>query len=207
MSKYAQIDPAILEICRKVKISDYLKKRGVEVLRSGSRERCKCPLGTHRDSDPSCYIRTNADGSQMFKCFGCGVAGNIITIMAAMESVKKGAIIRNLAGSVGVSLAKFDEKAAKIEPLFTEADELFCEEHALLQDISQYGVRFMQEYCVIDAINKVSRLYEMIDEMAELGNTTGVNECYIKLRKLMKSYGVKECPESTEKNSTPNTQG
>lgn len=202
------MDPAIIEICRKIKITDYLKNRGVEVLKSGNRERCKCPLGTHRDSDPSCYIRMNPDGSQMFKCFGCGVAGNIITIMAAMENSKKGVIIKSLAGKVGVSLSAFDEKAAKIEPLLNETDELFCDEHELVQDIAQFAVKFMQENCCQDVVNKVSRLYEMVDELAELGDTHGVKRVYVQLKKLMKFYGAKEtkaCPESTETSSTPST--
>lgn len=205
--KYTKLDPAIVEICRKIKITDYLRSRGVEVLKSGQRERCKCPLGTHRDSDPSCYIRTNPDGSQMFKCFGCGVAGNIITIMAAMEGSKKGYIVKSLASKTGVSLASFDEKAAKIEPLTFELDDLFCDEHELVQEVSEYAVSFMHEHCTPDAVNKVGRLYELIDEMAETGDTEGLYSCYLRLKKLMRFYGEKEkaCPPSTETDSTTST--
>ena len=50
---------------------------GVELVRSGSRPKCRCPLNTHVDKTPSFVLFTD---SNRYKCFGCGEAGDIFTI-------------------------------------------------------------------------------------------------------------------------------
>lgn len=87
-------DPQITELCRRVKITDYLNNRGVQLFQRGNRWSCKCPLPTHDDHTPSCYIRTLPDGTELFKCFGCGAGGNIITLMASIENTLRGAIVK-----------------------------------------------------------------------------------------------------------------
>jgi len=110
------IDPQISEICRRIKITDYLAKRGVDFIRRGNRYCCKCPLPTHDDHSPSCYIRVMPDGAEVFKCFGCGESGNIITLLAAIDGESKGKIVkksplkrvsssRNLKQQPGLSLS------------------------------------------------------------------------------------------------------
>jgi DNA primase len=88
------IDPQISEICRKIKITDYLAKRGVELIRRGNRFCCCCPMPGHDDHSPSCYIRVMPDGAEVFKCFGCGESGNIITLIAALENESKSKVVK-----------------------------------------------------------------------------------------------------------------
>lgn len=90
------LDPQIAEICRVVRITDYLETKGVNLIKSGKRTRCLCPLPSHKDTDPSFYITTLGDGTQLFKCFGCHEAGNIITLMSKMEDESKGKIVKKL---------------------------------------------------------------------------------------------------------------
>lgn len=89
-----KIDPQITEICRRIKITSYLMSKGVELIQGGGRWRCVCPLPDHDDHDPSCYIRTLPDGTELFKCFGCGKGGSILTLIAEMEKVTKGSVLK-----------------------------------------------------------------------------------------------------------------
>jgi len=183
------LDPQISEMCRRVKISDYLKSKGVELLRAGNRLRCKCPLPTHQDVDPSCYIRTMPDGCELFKCFGCGASGNIITLMAAMEGQNKGQIVKKMSATLGIILnAKLD---IKVEPLPDEVDTIFCEEQDITKDIAQYAVEFLQHSPTQDAMNKVSRMYEMLDKMTRLGDAAGIEKYYRMLVKTIQDYRKK----------------
>lgn len=183
-----EIDPAIVEICRRTKVSDYLRNLGVEVLRSGKRERCCCPLGTHSDSDPSFYIKTLPDGVQIFKCFGCGMAGNVITIMSLMEKVQKGIVIKRLSASTGIALAKFDITAIKMEPLPIEAAMAFCDEDEIMQNVARIAVQFLSANQTQDAVNKVSRLYEMLDMKAELGEAEEMRKYFEMLVETIREY-------------------
>lgn len=183
------LDPQIAEVCRRIKITDYLRSKGHELLKSGSRMRCKCPLPTHKDFDPSCYIRTMPDGAELFKCFGCGASGNIITLMAAIEGQNKGQIIKRISAQAGIVLnGKMD---IKLEPLSDEIDTIFCEEQDITKDIAQYAVEFMRLNPTPDALNKISRVYEMLDKMTRLGDTAGIEKYYFMLVKIIQEYRKK----------------
>lgn len=83
------LNPQISEICRKIKITDYLSKRGVDVIKRGNRFCCKCPMPDHDDHDPSCYIRTMPDGAEVFKCFGClHPKQEVLTVNGMVKSVE-----------------------------------------------------------------------------------------------------------------------
>jgi DNA primase len=185
---FQPIDPAITEICRKIRIIDYLKDRGVELKKSGRNMKCCCPLPDHADDDtPSFNIRTMPDGVEMFKCFGCGKAGNILTLMHLMTGEKPRTIRERLAAMTGVSLLHFND-FAKTEPLNAEILEIFCEEDEISVQISQIALAFMQANCTRDAINKVSRLYEAVDKMADLGDAKALKACYNKLGETIRRY-------------------
>lgn len=182
------MDQSISEICIRVKISDYLMEKGHEVIRSGRRIRCKCPLGTHRDSDPSFYITTMPDGAEVFKCFGCDKSGNIITIMHLLgKGEKKGDIVRRLAASAGVKLGKFND-GVRTEPHPHDIMALFCDEDDVSATISHIALLFMHTHKSTDAINKVSRLYEMLDELSDRGDLRGIAEVREKLYAVIREY-------------------
>lgn len=129
------------------------------------------------------------DGAELFKCFGCGASGNIITLMAAMEGEKKGLLVKRLASQAGVILSgKMD---IRVEPLPDEVDTIFCEEQDVTKDIAMYAVEFMQLNPTPDAINKISRVYEMLDKMTRLGDAAGIETYYFMLVKTIKEYRKK----------------
>ena len=128
-----------------------------------------------------------SDGVEMFKCFGCGKAGNILTLMRLMTGEKPRTIRERLASMTGVSLLHFNE-SAKTEPLNSEVLDIFCEEDEISLHIGQVALSFMQANCTRDAINKVSRLYEAVDRMAELGNAKALKACYNSLGETIRRY-------------------
>lgn len=163
-----KLDPQIAEICRKVKITDYLASKGVELIHGGNRWRCKCPLPGHDDHDPSFYIRTMPDGAELFRCFGCGRGGSVLTLIAEMEKTGKGIVIKRLAAQVGMVLSKFDP-GIMTEPLAEDIDHVFCEEQNILTNIARSAIKFMRSNPTEDAVNKISRMYEMLDKMTKMG--------------------------------------
>ena len=181
------LDPKITEICRQSKVSLYLKSRGVEVLQSGIRQRCKCPLGIHPDRDPSFYIWTLPDGTELFKCFGCNTAGNIITIMSILEKQTKGKVVRDLSSKLGISLGKFDF-SIPMEPQADEVDELMCDEQDITMQIGGVVVPFLQTHPTPDAIHKISRMYQQLEKMMYMGNTEGVYRYRDMLYKAIEEY-------------------
>lgn len=48
-----------------------------------------CILPTHRDSNPSAHIYVTDDGTQIFKCFGCGQARTIVSITEQLAKCKR----------------------------------------------------------------------------------------------------------------------
>jgi DNA primase len=167
-----QLDPKITEMCKAVRISDYLKNKGVEVTTSGSRWKCKCPLGTHADHDPSFYIRTMPDGADMLKCFGCGKAGNIITLMSIMDKKTKGQTVKDLSSQLGITLGKFDF-TAQLDPMPDEVDETFCDEQQIMYEVGKIVVPFLQTHQTPDVINKITRLYKQLEQMVFVANIEG----------------------------------
>ena len=169
------LDPQISELCRRVRIIDYLQARGIEVIRSGNRWRCICPLPDHEDHDPSFYIRTTHDGAEIFHCFGCSKSGNILTLMAAMENQKIGQIIKKISTQAGIIIGKFDP-SARFEPLPEEVLEMFCDEQEYSAQIAQIAVEFLKDNPSEDAVNKISRMYEMLDKMSKEGDMEGIRK-------------------------------
>jgi putative DNA primase/helicase len=67
-----------------------LKKQGKEYVG-------QCPF--HNDSDPSLTIYRGRDAVQRYRCFPCGVGGDVIDFMAAIEGVDAAEACRRLEGN------------------------------------------------------------------------------------------------------------
>jgi DNA primase len=182
-----KIDPQVAEICRRVKITDYLINKGVQLIRRGNRSCCRCPLPDHDDHDPSFYIFSLPDGTELFKCFGCGRVGNILSIMSAIDNENKGSILKKLSAQAGITLSKI-EISAKLEPRPDEVEEIFCDEQDAATGIAQISVPFMQENPTEDVINKVSRMYEMIDHFVRLGDIKEIERYQMLLADIIDDY-------------------
>ena len=185
------IDPVIAEICRRNTITDYLHAKGIDLVKAGKRFKCKCPIPSHtKDDTPSFYVWTAPDGTEMFTCFGrCGTSGNIITLMRLMENEKNGGRgVKMLADKSGMSLKNFKFETRIAEPLPNEIMEFFCEDDKLTIEIAEWAIAFMKVNNTADAVNKVSRLYERIDRMTDIGDEKGLQEVYADLRRTVSEY-------------------
>lgn len=73
----------------------------VKLKRSGSSYMGLCPF--HNEKSPSFSV---SPARQMYKCFGCGVAGNVITFVMEYENYSFPEAVRYLAGRTGVELTQ-----------------------------------------------------------------------------------------------------
>ncbi len=80
----------------------------VSLKKSGSSFKGLCPF--HDENTPSFYV-TPSKG--IFKCFGCGVGGNVISFMMEIEGWSFPEAVRQLAERNGVEIPEEDPEAAK----------------------------------------------------------------------------------------------
>lgn len=76
----------------------------------------------------------------------------------------------------------------RLEPLPDEVLEIFCDEQDIGSDIAQITVAFMQCHPTEDIVNKISRMYEMIDKMTFLGDLEGIKRVEDVLVQTIKEY-------------------
>jgi DNA primase len=79
-----------------------LKKAGTNSLKG------LCPF--HQEKTPSFHVNT---GQQFFKCFGCGVAGNVFGFVSRMENVPFPEAVKRLAEKAHITLADSDTPEAQ----------------------------------------------------------------------------------------------
>jgi hypothetical protein len=179
------MNAAISELCVRSKITEYLTTKGIRLIKSGAKWKCACPL--HNERDPSMYIRTMPDGAEVFHCFGCGKSGNIITLISELENIKKGSVIRNLANKLNLTIGKYDV-GEKCEPLRDEVLEFFCEEDERMTEISDWVLPFLKAHASEDSVNKVSRVYDKMDKLADVGNTEELEAIVGEMFKIITTY-------------------
>lgn len=134
----------VISVCDIVDvISEYvsLKKRGRNFIGL-------CPF--HREKSPSFCV--SAD-KQIFKCFGCGVGGNVIAFIMKIENLEFWESVEFLAERAHIDLSKFIvkdfTKKEKINADVVSKDVMF----KILKDIAVYYNK-----CLSDTIKKESTL-------------------------------------------------
>jgi DNA primase len=171
------------------RISDFLAERGIKVEKVGSRMRCLCPL--HGDSNPSFYIGQFPDGADYFKCFGCDISGNLITLISLLNGTTSKKVVKDLCDKHGIKL----EYGTKVvtEPLPYEIVAAFCEEDLLASDISTLARNYLRSrHGCADAVNKVSRLYLRLDKLNAEGDMRGMTTLMGKLKELLAKEGQRK---------------
>lgn len=177
------------EICRRVRISDYLEARGVKLAKAGNRLRCLCPLPDHKDTEPSFYVTERPDGVQWFKCFGCGVGGSLFKLVSEMEKCSMGSVIGRMARSCGVELDGRRSESFVPEPTPDEVTEAFCTEDREAHIMSAYALSLMNAHGASeDVVSKVSKVYEYLDRLVEMGDEEALYKASERLRRIMMEY-------------------
>lgn len=88
--------------------------------RSGRNFLGLCPF--HKEKTPSFSVSPD---KQIFRCFGCGVGGDVISFMCKIENVNYRESIEMLAEKAGIALPTNDnEKEAKLEMLKQKVYEI-----------------------------------------------------------------------------------
>jgi DNA primase len=87
----------------KIDILTYLENLGVTFRQSGTSWIAKCPV--HNENTPSFHVKP---ANQTFHCFGCGISGDIFSLVQAMDNLQFPGAVQMLAEDAGIEL-KVDE--------------------------------------------------------------------------------------------------
>jgi len=114
----------IEEIQSKIDIVDLVSMYVPDLKKAGANFRAKCPF--HTEKTPSFMVSPQL---QIFKCFGCGKAGNIFKFIEEIEKVDFKESLQILAKIAGVDLQQYsfnkkDEKKEKEKQSLLEANAL-----------------------------------------------------------------------------------
>lgn len=91
----------IEEIKRKIDIVDFISGY-LTVKKAGANFRSLCPF--HHEKSPSMMISPE---KQIFKCFGCGAGGDVLSFVMQMENLEFREALEMLASRAGVKLEKY----------------------------------------------------------------------------------------------------
>ncbi len=135
------------EIKQKANIVSVVQER-VKLARSGRNFKAVCPF--HNERTPSFMVSPEL---QIYKCFGCGKAGDVFDFLREYEGMEFPEALQHLAGRVGVTLQPFTkdrtyqrkEKLREIMHIASEYYSYVLTEHVVgkkaLRYLTQRGIR------------------------------------------------------------------
>ena len=88
------------EIKRRVTLRSVMERDGIVIRRSGSAHVACCPV--HQERTPSFHLHEK-EGGDWFKCFGCGISGDIFEYMKVAHGLEFRDAVTSLAGMAGLS--------------------------------------------------------------------------------------------------------
>lgn len=86
--------------------------RHVPLKRSGRHYKALCPF--HPDKEPSFYVNPER---QLFKCFGCGAAGDIIAFVMKIDGLTFVDAVKELARRAGIEIGEISKSEGKTSAL------------------------------------------------------------------------------------------
>lgn len=86
-------------IKKKIDIVEYLEQRGVALRQTGTNYTGLCPV--HNERSPSFHVRPD---SQTYRCFGCGISGDLISLVQNLDSLSFMGAVQELAQHAGLEL-------------------------------------------------------------------------------------------------------
>ena len=89
------------EIRAKANIVDIISGYNINVEKKGKDYKCVCPF--HNDHSPSMSI---SESRQIFKCFACGVGGNVFSFVEKIENVSFPEAIKIVADKIGFNVSQ-----------------------------------------------------------------------------------------------------
>lgn len=107
----------VAEIKSKVDIVQVIGER-VKLRKAGRNYQGLCPF--HNEKTPSFSV---SQEMQIYKCFGCGESGDVITFLEKTEGLEFYEALKILADKAGVKLKKFDTQSFREKDQLKEANE------------------------------------------------------------------------------------
>ena len=92
------------EILSNIDIVDIVSKY-VPLKRAGANFTACCPF--HNEKTPSFMV---SPGKQIFKCFGCGKGGNVITFVQEIERIDFRDTVKELAKTANIDMTKYQSE-------------------------------------------------------------------------------------------------
>jgi len=92
-----------------------------------------CILPDHEDSTPSAYIWTTDDGTQIYKCFGCGKALTIIGLVEELAQCKRSQAIEFIKEVYNIQLKESD---------WVKEQKEIMRQNAIYLDTNEFKIQF-----------------------------------------------------------------
>ena len=110
--------------------------------RAGSNYKARCPF--HDEKTPSFVV---SEKKQIFKCFGCGKSGNVITFVRDYEKISFFEALKKLAHRAGITLkeTKVDKKKQTRKDLIYKIYTLT--NHHFRENLEKFG-KYAKEYLI-----------------------------------------------------------
>jgi len=105
------LERIIQEIKEKLDIVEFIGNY-VELKKVGSYYRGLCPF--HQEKNPSFFV---SPSRQMFKCFGCGAAGDVVTFYMRIEGLEFKEAINRLAEKLGIDIKSSSEETVDLSEI------------------------------------------------------------------------------------------
>jgi DNA primase catalytic core len=136
----AMIDNSIIEEIRaRVDIVDVIRER-VEIKKAGSVFKGRCPF--HNEKTPSFTVSPTR---QSYKCFGCGVGGDVFRFIMEQDGLTFVEAVRRLADRAGVEIVEKQDKFAGKRRMLYALHSKLCDFYARCLKQSSAG-KVAREY-------------------------------------------------------------
>ncbi len=144
----------LAELKRNIDLASIVMDAGVELKQRGTRYCGLCPF--HNEKTPSFYIFSD----QHFKCFGCGVSGDVIDFVQKLHGLSFQDALKHLGIEQGRITPKVKQDIEKRELKKQKADEDKQFEADLTYTLS----------LLIDATHKAAKAIKTVDDLEEYGS-------------------------------------
>jgi len=176
----------ITQILKDCRIDDYLQSKGIQpTSRDSKGTKYRCPSPSHNDSTPSFSV-LHEDTHDYFKCFGCGINGDIVNLYCLLENVSLKQAITHFAKGM-----KLDQQ--------TVTESMI---NAIINKDMDYGTASFMDYVLYvnkacysflqsvdwdkEEINIVEKAMKLIDShVIHAADTEKLKKIYEQLKELM----------------------
>ncbi|HVX92615.1 MAG TPA: DNA primase [Candidatus Dojkabacteria bacterium] len=138
------------QIKEKIDIVPFIEKY-VQLKQAGRNYTGLCPF--HHEKTPSFSVSPEL---QIFKCFGCGKGGDIITFVMEMEKLEYKEALEKLAGIAGIKIEKERRYVSYIELLNSEAIKIYTQE--LYKPVNKIALDYLHKRELTDDLIKTFKI-------------------------------------------------